>query len=114
MNSAPIKPLISDRGRTNVRRMMAAPRFAEYSHMEPTLLQPCRVAQFKNSATEIRSNNSRSSPVQNLGANRREYRFMAGLGRANWLRGCPFSGLDRKCTDKTTLLTQRRNTAPRR
>ena len=60
MNSAPIKPLISERGRTNVRRMTAAPRFAEYSHMESTFLQPRCVAQFKNSAAEFRANNSNS------------------------------------------------------
>src|SRR6267378_7854700 len=38
--------------------MTAAPRFAEHSHMECTFLQPCRVAQFKNSAPEFRANNS--------------------------------------------------------
>jgi hypothetical protein len=38
--------------------MTAAPRFAEYSHMESTFLQPCRVAQFKSFAPELRSNNS--------------------------------------------------------
>src|SRR5437016_1390019 len=33
----------SERGRTNVPRMTDAPRFAEYSRMESTFLQPCRM-----------------------------------------------------------------------
>ena len=97
MNSAPIKPLIStsDRDKIDVR----IGTILAVEDVDSAVLKifetsgrnlrrrplPASGAEVKNSATEIRSNNSKSSAVQNLGANRRACRFMAPNGPADLL-----------------------------